>query len=65
MQSTANALAHLEKCFHTATAVLQKVAVVLDAPSLEHKNRRAASKLEVPELVTLRELLLQLMRVHD
>ena len=65
MHSTANALAHFQECFHTATAVLQKVEVVLDAPSLEHKNRRAASKLEVPELVTLREMLLQLVGVHD
>jgi len=65
MQSMADALAHLQKCFHTATTVLQKVEVVLDAPLLEHKNSRAASKLEVTELVTLCELLLQLMCVHD
>lgn len=65
MQSMTDALAHLKKCFHTATTVLQKVEVVLDAPLLEHKNSRAASKLEVTELVTLCELLLQLMCVHD
>ena len=65
LQRAPDSLAHLEKHFYTAAAVLQKVCIVLDTSTLEQQNCSAAAELEEAEFIALHKQLLQGVRVHN